>query len=300
VARHLDAARAAVVCFLGTSEASVAEAERELARALEPVPAGYLDLETMLAEQRLDALAILSPHETHERYLEAALAAGLHCLCEKPLVWDGPDPVASARRIVDRFQRQGLQLWENCQLPYLLEAYEQLHPGRLDRSPSRFEMQLSPVSIGEAMLVDTLHHPLSLLQVLAPADRPRVEGVRFLDQHRSKQLRIQFIWDYGPGGLEVEVQLQQQLEPPREAALAVDGAWARREIREPGYRIFLRAGERAVPVVDPVARLVSDFVGTLRGEAAPSLQASRPQAIVQRSELLAELVASYRAGRDRT
>jgi predicted dehydrogenase len=298
VARHLSAARASVVCFLGTSEASVGEAERELAQALEPVPAGYLDLEAMLAEQRLDALAILSPHETHERYLEAALAAGLHCLCEKPLVWDGPRPAASARRIVDRFQQQGLQLWENCQLPYLLEAYEQLHPGSLGRRPSRFEMQLSPVSIGEAMLVDALHHPLSLLQALAPADKPRVEGARFLSQNRAKRLRVHFTWRNGSPGLEVEVQLQQQLEPPREAALAVDGVWARREIREPGYRIFLRAGERAVPVVDPLARLVSDFVGTLRGEATPSLQASSPQAIVQRTELLAELVAAYRAGKD--
>ena len=60
--------------MLGTSAESVAAARAEIAAALGREPRGYTDVAVLVAEEQLDALAILSPPETHERYLNAALA----------------------------------------------------------------------------------------------------------------------------------------------------------------------------------------------------------------------------------
>ncbi len=93
--------------------------------------------------------------------------------------------------------------------------------------------------------------------------------------------------------------LEHQPEPPRPAALAINGCRANREIREPGYQIFLRSDSRRVRVADPTARLVSDFVRALRGERLAAVPASQAETIVQRMELLTELVAICCAPEDR-
>ena len=79
---------------------------------------------------------ILSPPETHERYLRAALDARLHVLCEKPLIWGGTDFARRGRELVDGFRARGLLLEENCQWPQVLDAFRALHPG-WDGGPPR-------------------------------------------------------------------------------------------------------------------------------------------------------------------
>jgi predicted dehydrogenase len=292
VARHLVEAGAEVPCLLGTREDTVRAAARDLAPTLGREPRGYASLDAMLASEELDALAILSPIETHERFLEAALARGLHCLCEKPLVWGPGDPAAAARRLVEAFGRSGLRLWENCQWPYVLDAFERLHPGFRRATVRRFEMRLSPTSRGFTMLVDSLSHPLSLLQALAPAEKARVGAERFESADGGRRARVAFTWPADAGPVAVEVRLEQQLEPPRIAELAVDGHRARREIREPGYRTFLCSEAREVPAPDPTARLVADFVRDLGGGPVPAVPAADPSALVQRMEVLAQILAA--------
>ena len=58
------------------------------------------------------------------------------------------DIEGEARRIVAAFESAGLLLFENCQWPYSLSAYEGLFPGSLDRPPKRFWMSLQPASTG--------------------------------------------------------------------------------------------------------------------------------------------------------
>lgn len=302
VARQLRDAGAEVAGFLGTSPESVAAAEAELAQILDRPVRGYVELEALLDRERPGALAILSPHATHERYLEAALAARLPCLCEKPLIWGGDDPVGRARRIVARFEAEGLLLFENCQIPYLLEEFGRLHPERLREPLYRFEMRMSPASRGAAMLVDSLHHPLSVLQALL--GRPRLPlGSLHVRGESDDHLRVEFTVapeKDAEGEVSARVELRRQATSPRELVLGVNGARAVREIREPGYRMFLRAGERAVPVVDPMARLIADFVRALHGAAAPKVPAADPLAIAERMRLLAELTAAYSAPEEST
>ncbi|MEV0601820.1 Gfo/Idh/MocA family oxidoreductase [Streptomyces sp. NPDC050315] len=64
--------------------ASSPERSREVARRWR-VGHGYRDLGELLSDDRVDVVHICTPNATHAAYAEAALRAGKHVVCEKPL-----------------------------------------------------------------------------------------------------------------------------------------------------------------------------------------------------------------------
>lgn len=287
VARDLVAAGAEVPCFLATGEATLEPARRALRESAGIEARGYLALGAMLASEALDALAILSPAETHAHYLEAAARAGLSALCEKPLVWSVPDLDARARQLVAGFVSRGLLLVENCQWPFALPAFEALHPGALASPPRRFEMELEPASRGLQSLGDALPHPISLLQALLPG-APRVRDVRFSTREPAEHLEVRFRWETDTAACDATVRLSQSHRQPRRAELAIDGRRARRLVSSEGYRLCFADAERSVPLPDPLTRLVQDFVHALRGG-----RATQADPILQRTHVLAAMAAAY-------
>lgn len=294
VVRDLLAAGAVLHAFLATREQTRDETAAQLARATGHAPRGYLDIDAMLEAESLDALVILSPHETHPRFLRAALEAGLHALCEKPLVWGSEDLAGTAATLVAGFAERGLQLWENCQWPYTLVAFERLHPGSLDAPPRHFRMELQPASPGESMLADALPHPLSLLQRLVPGRGPGLADLRIRAAAPDDSAReIRFAYLCEGHRVEVEVALRPTQAHPRETCIAIDGRAARRVVSPEDYRLWFRGEGRAVPLDDPLPRLVTDFVQEL--EKRPEERApSRSQEMVERMGMLAEIARAWR------
>jgi predicted dehydrogenase len=293
VARDLVAAGAEIPGFVVTSAASRDEVGRALAEDLGIASRGHLDLASLLRAERLDALAILSPAETHERHLEAALEAGLHVLCEKPFLWGRADLGAAARRLAHAFDARGLLLWENCQWPYTLPAFEQLHPGSLAGPPRRLSMRLEPASPGVQMLGDSAPHVLSLIQALLPGAAARIERPRFSGgEPGSDRLDVEFSVRAGARELAVAIELRRSDRHPRQAWLEIDGRRADRLVGGDGYQLSFAADGRTVPLPDPLTLLVADFVRALplRGERAT---ASRSREIVERMELLERIVAAF-------
>ncbi len=293
VVRDLAAAGACVPCFLATSEESRVLGERELREWWGVESRGHLDLERMLEIEDLDALAVLSPAETHERYVEAALAAGLHVLCEKPFVWERDDLSRATRRLADAFDARGLLLWENCQWSYMLPAYEALFPGALAAPPQSFDMKLQPASGGRQALGDALPHALSLLQVLVPGESAELQGIAFErpgDDDGHQVVRFDYVAD----GARAEARIELAVSRARRRApeLALDGHRARRVVSDRGYDMRFEADGRSVALADPLTLLVADFTAALaRGGE------TRSREIAQRMELLEALVRAHaRAG----
>lgn len=65
---------------------------------------GYPDLDALLADERVDVVHVCTPNATHVRYAEAALRAGRHVVCEKPLATG----VEDARRLTGLAAERGL------------------------------------------------------------------------------------------------------------------------------------------------------------------------------------------------
>lgn len=293
VARDLVAAGAEVPCYLATSAASAELAQQGLREHAGIAPQAYTELETLLAREPLDALAILSPAETHARYLEAAADAGLHVLCEKPFVWGGSDPVGRTDALLGRFAAKQLLVWENCQWPLTLPGFEALHPDALAAPPTRFEMELEPISRGLTSLADALPHPLSLLQQLVPGEHAVLEDLRFSTHDpRADTLSIWFRYRTEWRHCDVAVHLRRREAGPRQAAYALDGRRARRVVAPPDYRLSFADADRSVSIADPLTLLVAEFVAALadvgQGAIPPPARSIR-----QRMQLLSDLAAAY-------
>jgi predicted dehydrogenase len=288
VARDLVAAGAEVPCFLVTSAASLGPAQRAIREAAGVDARGYTDLGALLANESLDALAILTPSETHAHYLAAVAEAGLHALCEKPLCWGSSGLVATAERLVRGFHERGLLLYENCQWPFTLPAFEALHPGSLAAPPRRFRMEMEPSSRGLQSVGDALPHPISVLQALLPG-APRLRDVAFStrDPH-APRFEVRFRYETRAGACDALVMLTHSESWPRRTSYAIDGLRAERRVSPENYRLSLADAERSVPMSDPLTRLVADFVDALRRG-----RETQQDVIVQRMQVLVEIAAAY-------
>jgi hypothetical protein len=250
VARYFARHGAHVRAIVGTSPDTVAEAARALAvrHGLHGVR-GYTSLEALLEREPLDALAICSPVAAHRAALEAAAARGLHVLCEKPLVFEPEaDMAALARAIAARFRAAGRLLATVTQWPFTLPGFRALHPDADLAAPRRFEMRLSPVSLGLDMVVDSLPHPLSMLRALVGPGTARLLSARPLGA-AAEAATLAFAYDQ-----------------PRPAWYAVDGFRAERLVHLPSYAMELLSPDgRRVAIADPLERLVGDFLARAAG-----------------------------------
>lgn len=77
-------------------------------------PAVYDDFRAMLAREKPDAVGILTPNNLHCEYTLAAIAAGAHVLCEKPMAPNAAD----ARRMVEAARGAGRVLMVSMQRRY--------------------------------------------------------------------------------------------------------------------------------------------------------------------------------------
>jgi GFO/IDH/MocA oxidoreductase family protein len=310
-AHWLAAAGAQVPAFVGRTPESIDEGRRLLlARGIDA--RGFTSLDALLAAEPVEALVIASPAETHAHWLREALRRNLHVLCEKPLVWGDEEDVLGVHTLSYEFLARRLLLLEHCQWPFTLPAFARLHPGVLDQPLRTFEMELAPSSRGEAMLVDTMSHPFSLVQAVT-ARHFRWEDVggpilrAWFSTHRPDADRLEVeagLFDgNGSRRVAMKVRLTSTADQPRPAAYVVNGQRAERLIRLPDYAMTLADGEREVPLEDPMKLAVADFVRALvearlpfaeRPNRGPDLR--RAHEIPVRMRFVAGIVSAFRAG----
>src|SRR4051812_13031506 len=85
------------------------EASRERWRGVFPTARFTADLDDLLSDPELDAVALATPVPTHGPLAQRVLAAGKHCFVEKPLAYtvEDADAAVAAARAADRILMVG-------------------------------------------------------------------------------------------------------------------------------------------------------------------------------------------------
>lgn len=287
LAAACEAAGGVVTAVAGRQRASAERAAAEPAAKLGHAVAAVDDAEALA--RAVDLLVVAAPVPGHLAGLEAALAAGVPCLCEKPLV--AADDAEAGLARVAAFAQRGLPLFENCQWPFVLPALFTLYPQLVGRPVRRVVMGLSPAWPGRTMVEDSLSHLLSVVQALVPLPADAMpRDVRQSDGRAEAMANdVTFTLAGTAGPVEVALHLQVCATQPRPAWLAVDGCRIDRQLG-PDYAIAFAAGDgRVVPVRDPLYQLVEHCVAAVRTPVASTLAASAA-AIGLRLRLYAEVL----------
>ena len=301
VARAFRSAGCEVVGLSGTSAASVEAARADLARRFDIAAAGFTDTAELLSALRPDVLAICSPTRVHRPALEAALAARVHVLCDKPLWWEADSARTSreelagaARALASGFRAAGRRLELNTQWPETLPAYRSLHPRAEVGGLRTLDMLLSPITTGTAMIVDAAPHLLSLLWDVAGPGAVRDVRVEGLAGEDSDVLDLSFRYVHAAGETRASLALRRCATQPRPAGYALNGCWVERQVEQPGYRMSLVAEGRREALPDPLDAHVAGFVARVRAGEPTDVEG-----LVESLAILRDLVGaaeSQRAG----
>jgi len=96
------------------------------------IPAVYTDYRQMFEEGRLDAVIVAAPDDLHYPITMAALDAGLHVLCEKPLAMNAPQALAMAERAAAAGVKH-MVMYTFRWMPHLQYARDLIDQGYLGR-----------------------------------------------------------------------------------------------------------------------------------------------------------------------
>lgn len=290
---------ARLVAVVGSRPDTARAAAEDLAADGIRAPAFGED-ENCFAEVAPDVVLIATPSTVHRPWLHAALEAGTHVLCEKPL---GAGSAAEARALAQRFAGGALVLAENCQWPFVLPAFRALHPQFDLGAATRFRMLMAPPQRGLERWSELLPHPLSLLQAIAPGPA-ELSDLRFAETDpEAADARLDFTWRGHARTLQCEVVAEDLGRWPRPAEFAFDEALCRRRVVAKDYRIRFesevpepRQRAHAVAIGDPMEACLRDF---FRRVLAARARGSAPmdEALVRRQALLEQMLDAWRAQR---
>jgi len=281
--------------------------ERHLADT-DPRPAGYTDLNLMLAETKPDAVLISTPHTLHFEQAMAALEADCHVLLEKPMVTAAEHAHALAAKVKETGKVLTIGYNTSCspEFYYLREQIRNQTFGKLEMVTGYItqnwmvategKWRQVPELSGGGQAYDSGAHLLNSLCWSVESNVAEVSA--FVDNHGTP--------------VDINSVINVRFENGVMAAIAISGnctssggnhacfIFERGRIEIDGWggsyiRVFDSSGPVKYPLVTEKAQTPDDnFVDTVLGRAEP--RTSAQNGIVQ-SELMDAIYESAKTGR---
>jgi len=160
------------------------------------------DLDTVLADPRVDAVAVATPAASHHAVASAAIAAGKHVLVEKPLAAS----YAEGLRLVQAAQQQGVVLMCDhtyCYTPVVERIRQITHSGELGEIHfvDSIRINLGLVQPDVDVIWDLAPHDLAILDHVLPEGlRPLAVSAQAADPIRAGQACVGYLTLHLPGG----------------------------------------------------------------------------------------------------
>ena len=261
---------------------------------------GYFNLSDMLEAEKPDAISVCSPHHLHAEHSFEALSRGIHVLCEKPLVWLGPDKLGEAieqsRKVVNLAAEKGLQFAVNTQyvaaVPHLLQILDEHGLPKIPEQVTlTMEAKVRERDIsGVNLWIDLAPHPLSILLALFPEAELDLDNVVF--EEGDDFLVAHFSLRHQTHLLPVTVKVRRHA-----GELERSITWGEFKIKflpfvgEDGiYRIKLEWANGFRVVEDFMQVSIRQFVRSVSGEGTPLCDATMAG---RQMEWLVALVGKY-------
>lgn len=262
---------------------------------LYPSARGFLDYQEMLAEAPLDAVVVATPTSSHEKVVLAALRAGKHVLCEKPLALHA----RVAKRLCSEARKHKLVLMVghtflfNLGIRYLRDLISKGRSGQLyylHAKRTHYGLFRPDVNV----VWDLASHDVSIFNYLLGSEPREVSAVGF-DWLRKGIHDLAFITLRYPGEILAHIHVCW-LDPKKEREIMVVGdkkmaIW--QDMASPGpvflydryvikkmpllrefgdFQIFPREGDITIPKIEmeePLLVQAREFIDAIRRQRNP-------------------------------
>jgi predicted dehydrogenase len=292
----------------------VAVSSRDHARAATVAAASgadrsYGSYEELVADPDVEAVYNPLPNHLHLPWTLAAIEAGKHVLCEKPLATSAGD----VRTMVDAAERAGVVLMEAFMYryhPQWVEVRRRLDDGAVGE-PRAIRAHFTyrntdpddirnVAAYGGGGLLDIGCYPVSASRWLYGAEPEVVVVRRVVDEHFGVDAMASAVLDFG--GRHASFTVSTQLEPSQ--GLEIHGTGGRVVVEVPfnpgadrstRVLVFAGGGHDApptevveVPAVDQYGRMVQAFARAVRGDRSEVIA---PSDAIANAEVLDRLLA---------
>lgn len=268
VARNLDALPGCELVWC----CDLDEGRRDVLSTAFPRARFTADLDRMLADEELDAVAVATPVLTHTAVAERALGAGKHCFVEKPLACD----VASAERLVDLAAERDLILMVGHLLAYhpALAALRQLcEAGELGETRYIYSQRLNlgRLRADENALWSLGAHDVSAILTLT-GELPAAVSANGESYVREGVEDVVFAHLGFAGGLAAHIHVSW-LDPRKERRLTVVGSQRMATFDDMEAERTLTIYDKGF---DPDAATTGDYVARSGEQRSPELSRREP------------------------
>ena len=280
-----------VAAFVGRTPETVKSTEKAMRDLFGFSGRGYSDVAQMIEREKPEAVSVCSPHHLHDQHTIAALRAGAHVLCEKPIFWDtsmtAEQMLSHARDMMDEAARAGRLLAVNTQYVAAILAYDEIYrqnwgdPRPIGSVSLRMESKggISGPNEYDEIWIDLASHPLSLLLRWLPGAEIVPGSIDCsIERHRVfARFRVRAAQS---GEVPAEILLQNIFEGSPVRRMGING----HAVDIGGgndangvYRTFLKWDGRQVQCDDLVHTSIKRFIAACAGRGEPL--AAAPEAL---------------------
>lgn len=273
-----------VTAILGSSKETADNTAQALSLSYGVHPRAYTELDRLIEIEQLDAVSICTPARMHYDQVKKCLTAGLHVLCEKPLVLNSYAKNSPwAKELIALSKKQHKILSVNTQWPSILEYIK----NHVDLSTLKsFSMHMQPATRGIDMLPEQLPHTGSMVVKLIP--NGHAEDITFL-KHSPEDIAINFKYSNENVACDIRYTFTHKESRPRKVIFSFDGMEFQREIGEQ-YRQRLVIDTAAFDIEDPFKISIGKFVGAIEGKNSPMVNTKE---IIENVTLQDRIIEAY-------